>query len=52
MTSVISFSTGQTRANNAIVGLATDGVGDIAAQALIGGAGTVHLVLDVSGYFE
>lgn len=52
MTSVINFSAGQTRANNAIVELARDGGGDIAAQALVGGDGTVHLVLDVSGYFE
>jgi uncharacterized repeat protein (TIGR01451 family) len=52
MTSVINFSTGQTRANNAIVGLATDGGGDLAAQAFVGGGGTVHLVLDVSGYFQ
>jgi hypothetical protein len=52
MTSVINFSTGQTRANNAIVGLATDGEGDLAARAFVGGGGTVHLVLDVDGYFQ
>ncbi|HYU33846.1 MAG TPA: right-handed parallel beta-helix repeat-containing protein [Thermoanaerobaculia bacterium] len=51
-TSMITFSTGQARSNNAIVGLATDGGGDLAAQAFVGGAGTVHLVLDVSGYFQ
>jgi uncharacterized repeat protein (TIGR01451 family) len=51
-TTVISFSAGQTRANNAIAGLATDGGGDLAAQALVAGSGTVHLILDVNGYFE
>jgi hypothetical protein len=51
-TSMITFAAGQTRSNNAIVGLATDGGGGLAAQASVGGAGTVHLVLDVSGYFQ
>jgi hypothetical protein len=51
-TSVINFSGGQTRGNNAIVGLATDGGGDLAANAVIGGSGAVHLILDVSGYFQ
>jgi len=51
-TSVINFAAGQTRGNNAVVGLATDGQGDLAARASVAGAGTVHLILDVSGYFE
>lgn len=51
-TSTINFSAGQTRGNNAIVGLATDGGGDVAAQAFIAGPRTVHLILDVSGYFQ
>jgi hypothetical protein len=47
--STINYSPGQTRANNAIVG-----VGDHGEIAAYGGrgAGTVHLVLDVNGYFE
>jgi hypothetical protein len=47
--SVINYSRGRTRANNAIVGL--DELGKLAvycAQA----AGTAHLVLDVTGYFR
>jgi uncharacterized repeat protein (TIGR01451 family) len=51
-TSVISFSAGRTRGNNAVVGLATDGGGDVAARATIGTSGTVHLILDVSGYLQ
>jgi len=51
-TSVINFSPGQTRANNAILKLPTDGGGDVAVQAVVDGGGTVHLLLDVSGYFE
>jgi uncharacterized repeat protein (TIGR01451 family) len=52
LTSVVNFAAGTTRANNAVVVLATNGGGDIAAQAFVVGSGTVHLVLDVSGYFE
>jgi hypothetical protein len=48
--SAINFSPGQTRANNAIIMLATDDTGRIAATN--GSGGTVHLVLDVSGYFQ
>jgi hypothetical protein len=51
-TSALNFSTGQTRTNNAIVPLAFDGTGTLAVTPLVGGNGTVHLVLDVSGYFE
>jgi hypothetical protein len=51
-TSVLNFSAGQTRANNAILPLSTDGPGALAAQALVLGGGTVHLVIDVNGYFE
>jgi glucose/arabinose dehydrogenase len=46
----LSFSLGQTRANNAIVALATNG--QIAVLPTISGSGTAHLVLDVVGYFE
>src|SRR6185369_6690482 len=51
-TSSLNFSTGQTLANNAIVPLAFDGSGTLAVTPLVGGNGTVHLILDVSGYFE
>ncbi len=48
----INFSTGQTRSNNAIVTLASDGSGRVLAYALVAGGGSVDLILDVNGYFE
>jgi len=48
--SAVNFSAGATRANNGVVLLATDGTGGVAATNRSSGA--VHLVLDVSGYFE
>jgi branched-subunit amino acid transport protein len=49
-TSNINFSIGQTRANNAVVLLATDGNGSLAV--LNGAVGTTHFILDVNGYFQ
>jgi hypothetical protein len=49
-TSNINFAAGQTRANNAVVLLATDATGSLAV--LNGAAGTVHFILDVNGYFQ
>lgn len=49
-TSAINFAAGITRANNAILALAGDG--DLATQAFVAGSGTVHLIVDVVGYFE
>jgi hypothetical protein len=46
----INFSAGQTRANNTVVLLATNGAGTLAV--LNGSAGTVHLIVDVNGYFQ
>lgn len=51
-TSVINFAAGQTRANNMILPLAKDGSGSAAVQSFVVGDGTVHLVIDVNGYFE
>jgi hypothetical protein len=48
--SAINFSPGQTRANNAMVMLATDATGTVAATNR--SSSPVHLVLDVSGYFQ
>jgi len=48
--SALNFRPGLTRANNGVALLATDGTGGLAATN--GSAGSVHLVLDVSGYFE
>ena len=49
LASMIDFSLGQTRANNAILALAFDGSG---FKALNGSAGNVHFILDVNGYFR
>ena len=48
--SAINFAVGQTRASNAVVLLATEGTGGLSIQNL--GAGAVHVILDVTGYFE
>lgn len=48
----ISFQTGQVRSNNAMLALAYDGTGTLAATPTVAGGGTVHLILDVSGWFE
>ena len=50
LASNINFTPGVTRANNAVVPLATDGTGTINVKN--GSAGAVHVVLDVNGYFQ
>jgi hypothetical protein len=50
MASTINFSAGQTRANNAVVPLAADGT--VTAYCAPAGAGSVHLIIDINGYFE
>jgi hypothetical protein len=45
----INYGAGQTRANNAIVGLSAMGELSVVCNQA---SGTVHLVVDVSGYFE
>jgi hypothetical protein len=47
-TSVINFRAGQTRANNAVVRLGAAAVTLFSGQP----AGTVHVVVDVNGWFE
>ena len=49
-TSTINYRAGQTRANNAIVPLGTDGT--ISAFSGQPPGGTVHVILDVNGYFQ
>ncbi len=50
LTSAINFQAGQTRANNAVLAMPlTPGAG-IAVKS--DSAGTVHLIVDVDGYFE
>jgi hypothetical protein len=50
-TSVINFSAGQTRANNAVLSVAADGAGTVTFLASLTGGGAVHLIVDVNGYF-
>jgi hypothetical protein len=49
-TSVINFRAGRTRANNAMLLLATDGARTIGVKN--DAAGSVHLIVDVNGYFK
>jgi len=49
LASTLNFSAGQTRANNAIMPLSASGA--IAVQSAIP-SGTVHFILDVTGWFE
>lgn len=50
LASTMSFEGLQTRTNNAIVPLAPDGT--LALQAFVAAGGTVHVVVDVAGYYE
>lgn len=52
LSSSLNFAAGATRANNAIVTLSPDGAGKVQGFAAVGGGGTVHLIVDVNGYFE
>jgi hypothetical protein len=49
--SVLNFSAGQTRANNAVLPLSADGNATLALHADLTG-GAVQVVVDVSGYFQ
>jgi RHS repeat-associated protein len=49
LASVISFSAGQTRANNGVLGLSANG--GLAVDTDMAG-GTVHVIIDVNGYFQ
>jgi hypothetical protein len=49
LVSAINYRAGQTRANNAIAALSA--AGSLAVYCNQGG-GTVHVILDVTGYFE
>ena len=51
-TSTLNFRPGQTRANNAIASLALDGTGSLAITPFVNGNGTVHVIVDVSGWLE
>jgi len=49
-TSVINYTAGQTRANNAVTALSQDSLGSLAVRC--DSAGTVGFILDVNGYFK
>jgi hypothetical protein len=49
-TSNLSFNAGQTRTNNGIAGLATDGSGAI--RILNSSTAPLHVIIDVNGFFE
>jgi hypothetical protein len=51
-TSTLNFGVGQTRANNAVLPLALDASGTLAARAFVTAGGSVHFILDVNGWFE
>ena len=52
VTSSLNFQAGLTRANNGVIGLTAGQVDALATVSGAGSGGTVHLVLDVSGYYE
>jgi hypothetical protein len=49
--STINFGPAQTRANNAVLPLG-DADGVLTAKAFVTGGGSVHLLIDVNGYFQ
>ena len=50
LASSINFNAGQTRSNNAVLKLSSDGTGGV--NIYNGSGGTVHVLIDVSGYFQ
>ena len=46
----VNYSAGQTRANNALLVLASGGSGTV--DVFNGSSGTTHVIIDVNGYFE
>jgi len=51
-TSTVSFNAGQVRANNSIMGLATDGTGTLGALARVPPGNHVDVAIDVFGYYD
>ncbi|MEO8504561.1 MAG: hypothetical protein ABI609_11735 [Acidobacteriota bacterium] len=52
ITSVINFTAGQARANNGVLNLATNAAGTLAIRPGLPPGGTVHVIVDVTGYFD
>ena len=50
-TSTVNFTAGVVRANDAVLPIATDGTGTLAATAVVSGNGIVDVIVDASGYF-
>jgi hypothetical protein len=50
LVSNINFNAGQTRANNAVLSLSSDGTGRV--NVVNGSGGTTHVIIDVNGYFQ
>ncbi len=48
----INFTRGAVRTNNAVLALATDASGTLAAQAFLAGGGQVDLIVDINGFFR
>jgi subtilisin family serine protease len=51
-TGTLNFAASQTRSNNVLLKLDGSGVGNLGALATVTGAGQVHMIVDVNGYFE
>lgn len=52
-TQSLNFGSGQTRTNNVVIALASDGTATLNAEAsMTASGGTVQFILDVNGYFE
>ena len=52
LTTALSFSASQTRANNAMIELSPDGFGSVRVQSDVAGGGQVDVILDVNGFFQ
>lgn len=50
-TSVVSFRTGTTRANNAMLALSLAGLHNVWLSGMVTGSGSYHVLVDVNGYF-
>jgi hypothetical protein len=51
-TSVVNFAAGQTRANNGVLNLATNAAGTFAIRSGLPPGQTVHVIVDLAGYFN
>jgi hypothetical protein len=52
LTSTVDFGPGQTRAGNALLALRFNGSGTLSISPFVADEGTVHVILDVTGYFD